>query len=73
MARRKLTRADFGMAEPKAAEVDALLKNNTLEELLLHAAEITADLKLPMSNVQRAWLVADRTAIRAAIAKAAQP
>lgn len=46
-----------------------------IERLRLAEAEITAALKGPMPNLQRALLVADRKDIRAAIAKitAVQP
>ncbi len=43
--------------------------DSTSDELRAAAEEITALLKGPMSNVERAWLVEDRRDIRAELAK----
>jgi hypothetical protein len=51
------------------ARRDAERKQARRQYLLDACADITAQLKGPMSNVERAWLVADRKDFRAELAK----
>ena len=59
---------------PKGEEMSEgkRMTHMTLDQLQKADAEITAALKGPMTNLDRALLVADRKDLRAAIAKAEQ-